>query len=101
MLFPVTKPIEYWFVIAGMVLYLLTREGGRRTMRVRLTETAASGLLAIGLSPSIAPYVRGSETVAAVVFMAGGILVLDAGIALLRDKAWVQSILKRRIGGEP
>ena len=72
------KPLEYWAVLIGMVLYAAARDAQREPLWTRAVKVFASAFLTFGLSPTIAPYLRGSETAAAVAVMAFGLLALDA-----------------------
>lgn len=55
------KPIEYWAVLVGMVLWAAARDAEREAIWRRLVKTGASGFLAFGLTPAVAPYLRGSK----------------------------------------
>lgn len=94
-----SKPLEYWAVLAGMVLYAATRDAERESILRRVAKTAASALLAVGLSPALAPWLQGSEVFAAVVIMAFGALALDVGTALISDREFIKDLIKRRVGG--
>lgn len=58
------KPLEYWAVLIGVVLYAASRDAEREALIKRAVKTLASAFLAVGLTPSLAPYLRGSETAA-------------------------------------
>jgi hypothetical protein len=92
------KPYEYWAVLLGMVLYAATRDADREPLLKRLVKVAASGLLAFGLTPSIAPLLQGSETAAAVAVMAFGIIILDVGTALISDRKFIKELIQARLG---
>ncbi len=93
------KPLEYWAVLIGMVLYAASRDAEKEPLVKRVVKVAASAFLAVGLSPSFAPYLRGSETAAAVAIMAFGLLILDVGTAIIGDRKFIQDLIKSRIGG--
>ena len=93
------KPLEYWAVLIGMVLYAASRDAEKEPLIKRVIKTAASAFLAVGLSPALAPYLRGSENVAAVAIMALGLLLLDAATAVISDRKFIQDLIKARIGG--
>jgi hypothetical protein len=95
------KPLEYWAVLIGMVLYAAARDAEREALWRRLAKTGASGFLAVGLSPDVAPYLRNSETLATVAIMAFGMIVLDVVTALLQDRAFIKDLIRKRLGGGP
>jgi uncharacterized membrane protein YoaK (UPF0700 family) len=94
------KPIEFWAVLLGMVIYVASRDAEREPVAKRVAKTLASALLTIGLSPTIAPWVRGSELLAAVAVMAFSMIVLDVATALLGDRDFIKSIIAKRLGGK-
>lgn len=59
------KPIEYWAVLAEMILPVATRDAEAEALTRRLLKTAASALLTIGLSPEVAARLGMSEVLAA------------------------------------
>lgn len=93
------KPLEYWAVLIGMVLYVAARHAEGEAFWRRLVKTAASALLAVGMSHEVAPYLRGSEALATVAIMAFGLLVLDIGTALVQDRAFIKDLIRKRLGG--
>lgn len=93
------KPLEYWAVLIGMVLYAAARDAQREPLWTRAVKVIASAFLTFGLSPSIAPYLRNSETAAAVGVMAFGLLALDVATALVGDRAFIKELIKQRLGG--
>lgn len=95
------KPLEYWAVLIGMVLYAASRDAEKEALWRRVVKTIASAFLAVGLSPALAPYLRGSETVATVAVMAFGMMALDVATALIGDRKFVQDLIKSRLGGGP
>lgn len=92
------KPLEYWAVLVGMVLWAAARDAEREAIWRRLVKTSASGFLAFGLTPTVAPYLRGSETAAAVAIMAFGLAALDLMTALLADRAFIKDLIRARLG---
>ena len=93
------KPLEYWAVLIGMVLYAATRDSEKDPLIKRTVKVAASAFLAVGLTPTLAPFLRGSETAAAVAVMAFGLLALDIGTALISDRQFIQDLIKSKLGG--
>jgi uncharacterized membrane protein len=93
------KPWEYWAVVVAMCLYAATRDAEKAPLPKRIGKIVASGLLAIGLSPVVAPWVGGSEELALVAVMGFGILVLDIAVALLMDRQFIKDLITARIGG--
>lgn len=93
------KPLEYWAVLAGMVIYVATRDAEQEALVRRLLKTAASALLTVGLSPDAAERLGVSEIVAAVGLMAFGMLALDVVTALIRDRDFIKQLIRDRIGG--
>lgn len=93
------KPLEYWAVLIGMVLYAAARDAQREPLWTRAVKVIASAFLTFGLTPSIAPYLRNSETAAAVGVMAFGLLALDVATALVGDRAFIKELITKRFGG--
>jgi hypothetical protein len=94
------KPPEYWAVLLGMILYAATRDAERAPIWIRLLKVASSALLAVGLSPTAAPYVNGSESIATVIIMAVGLIVLDVFVAVVADREFIKSLITKRLGGK-
>ena len=93
------KPLEYWAVLIGMVLYAASRDAEKEALWRRVVKTIASAFLAVGLSPALATYLRGSETAATVAIMAFGMLTLDVTTALIGDRQFIKELIKTRLGG--
>ena len=95
----INKPVEYWLVLIGMILYVATRDAERQPIRKRTVKTVASAALAVGLSPGLATYFQTSETIATVGIMAFGLILLDVGTALISDRAFIRDLINSRLGG--
>ena len=93
------KPLEYWAVLIGMVLYAAAKDAEKEPLLKRVVKTCASAFLAVGLSTTLAPYLRGSETAATVCIMAFGLLALDVGTALVSDRDFIKGLIDKRLGG--
>lgn len=93
------KPLEYWAVLIGMVLYAATRDAEREALWKRAVKTVASAFLTYGVSPGLAAYFDISEIVCAIAVMAFGLLALDTGTALIADRAFIKELIRRKIGG--
>lgn len=93
------KPLEYWAVLIGMVLYAASRDAEKEPLVKRLVKVAASVFLTVGLSPGIAAYFEWPETSVAVAFMALGMMALDTATALISDKKFIQDLIRARFGG--
>lgn len=93
------KPLEYYAVLAGMVLYVASRDAEKEALWRRIVKTIASAFLAIGLSPALAQYLRGSENMATVAIMALGMLALDVTTALVGDREFIKELIRARLGG--
>lgn len=93
------KPLEYWAVLIGMVLYVAARHAESEALWIRIVKTGASALLAVGGSADVAPYLNGSEKAAVVVIMAFGLLVLDIGTALIQDRPFIKDLIMKKLGG--
>jgi uncharacterized membrane protein len=93
------KTWEFWLVLIGMAVYVATRDAETESLSKRATKTAASGLLAVGLAPTISPYMQNNETIAAVLVMAFGLIILDLLTALILDREFIKDLIKKRIGG--
>jgi hypothetical protein len=96
----INKPIEYWLVLIGMVVYVATRDAESESIARRIGKTLASALLAAGASSQLAPYLGGSEAAAVIVIMTVGLILLDTATALLKDRAFVKELIRRRFGGD-
>ncbi len=94
------KPLEYWAVLIGMVLYAASRDAEKEPLVKRVIKTLASAFLTIGLTPSLAPWVNESEMAAAVVIMAFGMIVLDVITALISDREFIKELVRNRVGGK-
>jgi hypothetical protein len=93
------KPIEYWFVLLGMILYVATRDAERQPILKRTGKTLASAALALGLSPDLATRFGTTETIVTVAVMAIGLIVLDVAVALVNDRAFIKDLIRTRLGG--
>lgn len=93
------KSVEYWAVFAGMALYVIARDAETESLSRRAMKTAISALLAIGFAPTLAPYLRDSETIATVAIMGFGLFTLDTVTALITDREFVKELVRRRFGG--
>lgn len=93
------KPLEYWAVLIGMVLYAASRDAEKEALWRRMVKTVASAFLAVGLSPALAGYMRDSETMATVAIMAFGMMALDVATALIGDRQFIKDLIKTRFGG--
>lgn len=94
------KPFEYWAVLVGMVLYAAARDAEREPIWRRAVKVLSSAFLTVGLTPNVAPYLQGSETIAAVAVMAFGLLALDVATALIGDRAFIRDLIKTRLGAK-
>lgn len=92
------KTWEFWTVFAGMAVYVGSRNAETESTQKRVLKTTISGLLTVGLAPEVAPYVNDSETVAAVLIMGFGLIVLDIGTGLLADKDLIMDLVRKKIG---
>lgn len=92
------KPLEYWFVLMGMILYVATRDAERQPFVKRTGKTLASAALAVGLSGDAARWFSVSENIATVGIMAFGMILLDVGTAVVSDRAFIKDLIVKRIG---
>ena len=95
------KSLEYWAVIIGMILYVMSRDAEREPVARRAVKTVASAFLSFGLSPTLAPMARGSEVLAALAIMAFALVLLDTITALFADREFVKDLVRRRTGKGP
>ncbi|MCB5199013.1 hypothetical protein LGQ03_07155 [Loktanella sp. TSTF-M6] len=93
------KPIEFWCIVAGMLIYVATRSAENDPIMMRFAKALTAGLLAVGGSHEVAPYVRGSEVIAAVLIMAFAQLALDVGTAIFSDREFIKALIQKRFGG--
>lgn len=93
------KPLEYWAVLLGMVIYVGMKNADTDSLRKRIGKTGASALLAIGFAPELAVYTRNSETIAAAVIMSLGLILLDAATALIMDREFIKEMVRKKLGG--
>ena len=95
------KSLEYWAVIIGMILYVMSRDAEREPVARRAVKTVASAFLSYGLSPTLAPIARGSEVLPALAIMAFALVLLDTITALFADREFVKDLVRRRTGKGP
>lgn len=93
------KPLEYWAVLAAMIVYVASRDGEKEPVKMRIAKTVASSLLAFGASPSLADYFGFTEIVATILIMAFGLIVLDVMTGLARDREFIKELIKSKTGG--
>ncbi|KQI66972.1 hypothetical protein AN189_18125 [Loktanella sp. 3ANDIMAR09] len=93
------KPVEFWLIVAGMLIYVATRAAENDPIMMRAAKAATAGLLGVGGSHEVAPFVRGSEVIAAVLIMAFAQLVLDVATAIMSDREFIKSLVRKRLGG--
>ena len=93
------KPWEFWVAVAGAALYTATRDAEKAPIKKRLLKTLSSAALAYALADELAPFTRNSESLAAVIIMVLGLIMLDLLTALISDRALIVSIIKSRMGG--
>lgn len=93
------KEWEFWAVMAGMALYVATRDAEKEPLIRRLGKTTASAFLAYGLADGVAPYVGNSPTFAAVAVMGFGLILLDVCTALLMDRDLIKELVRTKFGG--
>ena len=94
------KPLEFWLILVGMTLYVASRDAEKEPFRRRVTKTAASILLTLGLAERLAlaaPWM--GETGAAVLIMTVGLIALDVATALVQDRQFVKDLILRKVGG--
>lgn len=92
------KPLEYWAALIGMMLWVAAKDAEREALWRRLLKIVASALLTIGMTPTVAPYLRGSDTAAAVALMAFGLSVLDLMTAIMADRAFIKELIRAKVG---
>ena len=89
------KPLEYWAALLGTILYVATRDAEQEPMIRRTAKVGSSALLAYCLTPTVAPYLWGSEVLSAIAVMAFGQMILDVATAILLDKKLNEAIKQR------
>lgn len=100
------KSWEYWAALLGMALYAIWQDAKsqvaaglpREPVIYRMVKYASSGLLAFALTPTVAPWLSGSDVAAAVIIMGCGATVLDMVTALLRDRDFIKDVLRAKLG---
>ena len=92
------KPWEFWTVIAGMAVYVATRDAETESLSKRVSKTVASGLLTFGLAPELAPFTQNNEIAAAVIIMAFGLIALDLMTAVLMDRDFIKEVIRKKLG---
>ena len=90
---------RYWATMAGVAIWVGIRDAEREPVLRRVAKTGASGLLAYGAGPEVAPYLGGSEIAAAVALMAFGLLALDVASGIIGDRDFIRDMLRKRLGG--
>lgn len=93
------RPLEYWAVLVGMVLYVAARHAETEAFWRRMAKTGASAALALGGSNDLAQWFSIPESLAVVGIMAFGLLALDVGTAVVQDRDFIKDIVKRKLGG--
>lgn len=93
------RPLEYWAVLVGMVLYVAARHAETEALWRRMAKTGASAALALGGSNDLAQWFSIPESLAVVGIMAFGLLALDVGTAVVQDRDFIKDIVKRKLGG--
>jgi hypothetical protein len=66
-----------------------------------MAKTVASACLSFALSESIAPWLRGSEILAAILVMSVGLIVLDVLVAIFQDREFVRDLIRSKLGAGP
>lgn len=94
------KEIEYWAILVGMAVYVVSRDAETESISKRFSKMFASGLLAYGTSSEISTYIGIGEGFAAIIVMAFGMVILDMGTALLSDKDFFKELVKKKFGGK-
>lgn len=93
------RPLEYWAVLVGMILYVAARHAESEAIWRRAAKTGASALLALGGSSDISARFGWPESLAVVAVMAFGLFLLDVGTALVQDREFIKELVKKRFGG--
>lgn len=93
------KPLEYWAILIGMVLYVAARHAEREAIWRRVAKTGASSALALGGSADAAGWAGVPESLAVVAIMAFGLLALDVGTALVQDRDFIRAMIQKKMGG--
>lgn len=93
------KPLEYWAILIGMVLYVAARHAESEAFWRRVAKTGASSALAIGGSGEAAAWAGVPESLAVVAIMAFGLLALDIGTALIQDRDFIRAMIAKKLGG--
>lgn len=93
------KPWEFWIAMIGAALYLTVRDKEKAPFWIRIAKRLSVAAFAYSLSDELAPFTRSSESLAAVVIMLFGLLVLDFVSTALANKELMLSIVRSRLGG--
>lgn len=93
------KPLEYYAVILGMILYVAARHAESEALWRRLAKTGASAALALGGSSDAAGWAGVPESLAVVAIMAFGLFLLDVGTALVQDRDFIRAMIQKKMGG--
>lgn len=93
------KPMEFWIALIGAVLYVASKDAEKSPVHKQLAKMAASGAFAYSLADELAPFTRGSESLAAILITVFGVLALNIATALISDRDLIRSIVKARLGG--
>lgn len=93
------KPWEFWIALLGAAIYTATRDAEKAPIRKRAAKTLSSAALAYALADELAPFTRNSESLASVIIMVLGLIVLDLMTALVSDRAFIMSLIRAKMGG--
>lgn len=93
------KPITHWLAMVGVGLWVMGRDAETEGLSRRIVKTAASGFLAAGLSSDFSSYFGFSESIAAVIIMAFGLMLLDLITAIIADRTFIKEMISKRFGG--
>ena len=89
---------RYWAALAGTAIWVGLKDDKNLPRLERLAKIAASGLLAMGVSKDLSPFIWGSETVTGVLVMALGLIILDGVAALIADRKTLQRMVFAKLG---
>lgn len=93
------KPLEFWLAIIGATFYVASRDAEKTPALKRVGKLLASGLFAYVAGDDLAPFTRGSESLAAILIMIFGVIGLDIAVAIVTDRDLIRDIVKRKFGG--
>lgn len=89
------RTTEFWVALAAAAIYVYLNSK-EKAMHYRILMVASSAGFGFSLSPDIAAWAGIGETLAGVIVIVFGYVVIDLVTALVSDRGFVKEIIKGR-----